>query len=203
MYLYLGKSDIGGGAADDRMVLDHDAVMQHGDSGRCAVGAVFLEGGRGIDDIVAVPLARFPHGVHQGRCLLVDAGRLSVHIGFVLVAVEDLDLVDSLQEESAVAATLAFALDPFRYAPLDVQLEVAKLPFRLDIARSSLHGENAVLYRPSCRAAFDALPLRKVLAVEEEDGIRRDGVGGYYLWLRLPVLGHRRGHGCRFWILLF
>ena len=102
--------------------------------GKWMLGAVLLETRSGIDNIVSIPFARFLAGVHQRRSLLVDTPGLAVRIGFVLVVVENLHFVHALHKHAAVAASLAFADDFGRCAPLEVQLEVAEILFRADAA---------------------------------------------------------------------
>ena len=110
------------------MVLDQDAVVKGGEVGRRLQLSVGMEGRRGPDDIVGLPLAGRAHRVHQRRMLLVDAPRLAVDVGVVSIAVENLDLVACMaragggEEQAAIAPPLPFAADLARDSPLDVEL---------------------------------------------------------------------------------
>ena len=149
--------------------------------------------GRGEDDVVGLPLAGPPRGVHEGNVLLVDAGRLPVDVGGVLPRVEHLHLVQPHQEHAAVAAALALADDLGGGAPLDVELHVAEAPLRGQVAGAGNHGHGAVGDLPP-GLAVASLPLGQVVAVEQHDGVgRRRAVAGaarvHYGRDRLPRLG--------------
>ena len=86
--------------------------------------------------------------------LLVDAARLAVHVGLVVVRIEDLQLVAGVagsgrgEEHAAVAARLAGAGDVRRNPPLEVQLVVREAALRLDVAGRLVDGQDAVGDRP-------------------------------------------------------
>src|SRR5439155_15771637 len=102
---------------------------------------------------------------------------------------EDLDLVAVDEEDAAVAAALAPALDDRRRRELQMKLEVAELVLRADVADPRLGLLLALLL--TLRLGFAllaggdlgvtvlhhpglaALPFREVLAVEEDDRVRR------------------------------
>src|SRR5690606_7881323 len=122
------RTAVFGGAGDDRVVLDQNAVVQHGDARGRKQSSAFGEARRLPDDVIDLPLARRARGVHQRDRLLVDRGRLAIGIGGVAVTVEHLQFVALLQEDAAVAAVLAIeAIGRGRTAPFDVQLDVAEL----------------------------------------------------------------------------
>src|SRR5262249_43562698 len=119
---------------------------------------------------------------------------LAVGIGFALVGIEHLDLVPAHDEEAAVAAILAGALDIYRLQPLYVILRRAELFLADQIACAADHFYVAVLDLPlrlRDLAAVLALavlhPVGEVLAVEEQDG-----VGGRAAGLIMRALGSRR-----------
>src|SRR5262249_34306832 len=93
-------------------------------------------------------------------------------VGPVVVTVQDLNLVGVHQEDTAVAPSLAFALDDGGRGPLDVQLDVAETRTAGDVARSRRDLEVTVLDLPF-RRAIPPAPLREAGAVEQHNGIRR------------------------------
>src|SRR5258708_39586988 len=61
------------------------------------------------NDVVSLPLARRPRSVHQRGILPINRRGLPVGIRLALIGIEDLRLVESLQEDAAVAAVLVFS----------------------------------------------------------------------------------------------
>ena len=118
------ETDIFRSAQDSRVVLQYDAILDNRNTRRNTISTVFLEDRSGIDNIVNIPFTRLAHGICQRRRLFVDASGLSVHVGFVVIAIQNLDFIHVLQEDAAVAASLACAGDVFRYATIDMQLEI-------------------------------------------------------------------------------
>jgi hypothetical protein len=82
---------------------------------------------------VGLPLAGGAAGVDEGDVLLVDSAALAVGVGFVLVGVENLELVAAVDVDAAVAAVLAFAGGDGLHE-LDVDLGGAEGFLRDDIA---------------------------------------------------------------------
>ena len=154
------------------MVLQHHSVLYHGHIRAIEISAILLEDRSRVDDIIYIPLSRLAHGIHQGRCLLVDAACHAVYICLVVIAVQYLHLIHILQEDAAVATSLALALYSLWHTPFDVQLETAKLLFGNDIAFALVHSHDSLLHRPSCLGSTVAVgPGREVLAVKEHNGI--------------------------------
>lgn len=87
--------------------LDHDAVMQYSDVGRAEYLPVFVEVGCGENDVKSLPLSRWSGDVDERHGLLVNRPRLAIGIGEVLIAIQYLQLVHSLNDDAAVAAILA------------------------------------------------------------------------------------------------
>ena len=97
--------------------------------------------------------------------MFVNAAGLSVHVCLVVIAIQHLDFIHVLQEDAAVAASLACTGDVFRYAPFDMQLEVLEFLFCQDVAFLLVYSENAVFYDPFGGAALSVLPSGKVFSV--------------------------------------
>ena len=148
VYYCTGEADILGGAEDFGVVLEKYTVLDYSYIGTIEICAVFFEYGSGVDDVVSVPLAGFAHGVDKRGCLFVKTAGHAVYVCFVVVAVEDLYLIFVLEEHTAVAAALAFALDSFGYSPFEVQLEAAERLTGNDVAFALVYGHNAVFYCP-------------------------------------------------------
>src|SRR5258706_11819044 len=115
------------------VVLHDDAIMDHGEITRLLQLAI-LEAGDVEEDVVYIPLAGLSHGVYQGRIGAVDRSGLAVRVGYVLVAVEDLDLIFVEKYYSAVAAILVSPTRRVRRGPLDMHLAVAYVFDRMDAA---------------------------------------------------------------------
>src|SRR5581483_6023032 len=137
-------------------------------------------------DVVRLPLPRRAHRIDQRRVLSVKSPRLAVGVGVGLVAVQHLHLVAAHDLHATVAAALAGAAGRRRRGPLDVKLAVAERLLRHNVAGLGADDQLAVLHFPARLAALGALPLREVLAVEEDDGVGR-GLAG----LALGALGAR------------
>src|SRR5690606_6069429 len=148
MWFHLGQPDERCGAQNCCAVLDQYAIVQYRDYRLGTVCAIFFERGGSIDNVVGVPFARLPHGIHYGGRLLVDAAGLPIHIRFGPIGVQNLQLIDALQEHAAVSAHLALAVDPFGYTPFDVQLEVTEYPLGLNVAGGFVYRKHSVRYRP-------------------------------------------------------
>ena len=120
-----------------------------------------------------------------------------------------------MHKHAAVAASLAFADDFGRCAPLEVQLEVAEILFRADAAGVRLDGHDPILDLPADGLALLAVyPFanRVVFQPQQNDGVgRRRNHRIVHIRrrndfrLRRPELGHvvrhRRGIGVFFGIL--
>src|SRR5262249_16697506 len=120
------------------VVLYEDSVKEGGDICGGFQRAVGVELRGGPDDVVGLPFAWFASWIGQGNTLLVDAAGLSVHVGVVLVGVEDLELVTGVagagggEKDAAVAACLAGAGDVCGDLPLEMELVVLESTLRLD-----------------------------------------------------------------------
>src|SRR5262245_17500974 len=115
---------VSGRPEDFRVVLDQDAVLEGGDSGFFLDPSVIAEDRRMIDDVVGLPFAGLAAGVYERRVLFVNRAGLTVEVGLVIVRIEHLNLVKSLEEDAAVSASLAFALELGRRGPFDETLRV-------------------------------------------------------------------------------
>src|SRR5579863_3694769 len=195
-------ADIEGLALELKMILDEDAVEEGGAEGRRFERTVVVEGGRGPDDVVDVPLTWLAHGIGERNALLVETAGHAVDVGFVVVGVENLKFVAGVagsergEKDSAVAARLAAAGDVLGDAPLDVELVVLERAFGLDVADAGrfADGEDAVVDVPARGAVIlCGDPLVLILSVEENNGVGgRSGVGRTRCddgGFRLPDLG--------------
>ncbi len=148
------------------IVLDQDAVVEDRHPRRPEQLSVLVEARPVEDDVVGLPLAGLAAGVDERRVLAVERRPSTVGIGLVVVAVEDLDLVDVHQEDAAVAPVLAFALDHGRGRPLDMELAVAEPLLRPD-RRPSWPRPPYIRSRPSiwrarpCRPPSGTGPCRR------------------------------------------
>src|SRR5579859_1990398 len=124
------------------------------------------------DDVVGLPLTRLAGGVDQRGVLAVDRSGLAVEVGFVLIRVEDLQFVPSLQNNSAVAPALAFTAHCSRSRPLDMQLAIPE-GFPGTDAAGPVDSCHSVLDLPAGLAPAFALPLRQITAIKKDDGVGR------------------------------
>ncbi len=112
------------GWGDLLVVDDRQAVLDHGQAGLLGdLVAVALRGVEG--DVVGLPLERRLAGVDAGDDLLVDRAAVVVLEGQA-VRVEDLELVDPLEVDAAVASALPLLVGQVGDVELDVELEVAE-----------------------------------------------------------------------------
>ena len=162
---------VAAGAVELLLVVQHHAVVDDRDRGLAGDFAFGIEQRSFEDHIVGVPLPRLLHGVLQRGPHAVETAGLTVGVGLVVVHVEHLDLVEAMQEEPGVAAALALTLRRIRGGPFEMELEVFELLLGLDVARAFHDLEIAVLDLPRGLAVLAALPLRQVLAVEEDHGV--------------------------------
>ena len=163
----------GGGPERLLVVLHEDPVVEQGDPRRLQELAGRVEPGAAEGDVVGLPLAGRARGVEQGRILAVDRPRLAVGVGLGLVGVEHLDLELAHQEDAAVAAVLAHAGGRVGRGPLDVELDVAELPLRLDRPGPRHRLQVAVGHLPPRGPALGRLPRVEARPVEQDDRILR------------------------------
>ena len=134
------------------MVLHEDSVEENGDVGGSFQGAVQVEDWRLPHDIVALPFAGLAVWIDEGNSLLVNAARLAVDIGLVVVGIEDLQFIAVVagagrgEKDPAVAARLIAAGDICWDAPLDVELIIFEFTPGFDVVdgRGFAYGQNAV-----------------------------------------------------------
>jgi hypothetical protein len=131
------------------------------------------------NDVVDLPLTRRARGVHKGRELTIDGSRLAIGVGFTLVGVEDLDFVETVKKDAAIAAILIFALRRIGLGEFDVKLAVAEGVASVKLAGFRHNFEVTVFYFPFRRIAVFVLPLGKILAVEEDDGVGGRSPGSF------------------------
>jgi hypothetical protein len=179
-------ADVEGLPFELEVVLHQHSVKEDGDIRRGFERSIGVEGGRGPDDVVGLPFAGLAVRIDQRRALFVDAAGLAVDIGFVVVGVEDLQLVSGVagagggEKDAAVAARLAAAGDVLRDSPFDVELVIAEGVFGFDISGGLADGKDAVGDGPfGGGVILSGNPLVKIFAVEEDECVGGSrGVGG-------------------------
>lgn len=149
-------------------VMDHDAVVDHRDprflNESLTVKPRCLE-----DDVIDLPGARRAARVDEWWFLAVDGRRLSIRVRWVVMGVENLDLVSSKEKDSAVAPPLGLAFNPGGGCPFDVELAVAKVLSGLDVA-GAVDFHETVFDFPGGFAVSSG-PLGEVGAVKENNRV--------------------------------
>ena len=177
---------VSAGAFEGGGVLEEDAVTEDGQVAGVDDFAIF-ENGATEDDVVDLEFAGGAEGVGHGRIDAIDGAGKAVGVGGVVVVVEDLHFGPAQEENAAVAAALAGALDGFGRGPFDVELAVAELLLGADVSSFRNALEGPVADDPfSGRGGFAGLGVGLPFgeggggAVEEDDGVGRwlAGLGG-------------------------
>src|SRR5207244_9347536 len=86
--------------------------------------------------------------------------------------IEDVQLVLAHQVDAAVAAALVLVMRRIGLGPLHMQLTVAEGLFGVNVAGPRCDHQDAINALPLRRASLFVLPLREVLAVKEDNGVR-------------------------------
>src|ERR1039457_6826349 len=159
------------------VVLNQNSIVQHGDGARLQHLPLVIETRGMKDNVIGLPFPGLAGDVDKGRILTVHGAGLTVEVGLVLIGVQDLEFVASLNDNAAVAATLTFADDYRRRRPIDMQLAIAERLLRDDAAGPVDRG-HAVLHLPRGPAPALASPLRQVSAIKKHNRVRgrRSGV---------------------------
>src|SRR6266852_2842870 len=139
------------------------------------------------NDVVGLPLARRARRVDLRRELAIDGGGLAVGVGFTFVGVEDLDFVEAVEEDAAVAAVLVRAFGGARLGEFDVQLAIAEGFAGVDVAGFGDDFEISVFYFPLGGRAVFALPLGEIFAVEEDDSVGGRAAGRFLCACRAGI----------------
>src|SRR5690606_12534315 len=176
-----------GGPLDLDMVQYQYPIMDQGDGpGFCLLALFKMR--CVVDDIVGVPLPSGHRGHGQGHILLVEGTYLPVGVGVVVIIVQHLDLVQSVEEYPAVRTALVCPLYLGRGTPFQVQLDTAKVPFGLYVPAAVLYGHTAFRIQDPRGGGgiHGADPLVQIPAIEEYQGITGRGpvgtghhLGGY------------------------
>ena len=101
------KTDILGSTLNNEIVEQKHTILNNGNSWAHAICTILVENRGVVDDIVNIPLAWLAHSICQRHHLLVDATRLTIGVGLVVVVIQNLHLVLILQEYTAIASSLA------------------------------------------------------------------------------------------------
>src|SRR5258705_3651353 len=110
-----------GRAGEFNVVLHEHAVVEGGDTRGPQKFTGSVEARAVKDDVVDLPLPRWARGVQLGRKLAVNGRGLAVGIGFTLIRVEHLHFVNTVQEDTAVAAILILNLRVIWLGELNVE----------------------------------------------------------------------------------
>src|SRR5882762_2535334 len=143
------------------------------------------------DDVVDLPLARRSRGVHLRRKLAVNGRGLAVGIGFTLIRVEHLHLINTVQEDAAVAAILILTLRGIWLGEFNVELAIAEGVLGVELTSFRYDFEIAAFHFPFGGAAVFMLPLGEIFAIEENGCVRRCMASGF-LRAGGSWLDHRR-----------
>ena len=195
VFLIRLESDIGGGPLELDVILNEYAIMNDRHVTWCHHGPILGKAGSAEENVVALPLTWFAARVDERDVLLVNARGLAVRISRIVVRVQDLNLVPSLEKDSAIRATLSFAFDLCGSAPLDVKLAIAEGALRLDVPGRLDHGKSVFGDFPFRRAPIRVLPFGEILPVEQHDrvrGRRRAYSWSYYARYGFPNLRELR-----------
>src|SRR6185369_3998599 len=92
--------------------------------------------------------------------------------------VEDLDFVAvEAEEDTTIAAALAFAVGGSRRGPLDVELAIAEILKRANVAAAFDTFHVAIFGDPLCGRPVHADPLGNIFAVKKHRSVGRRGAG--------------------------
>src|SRR3954451_5830833 len=162
------------------VVLYYHAVESRGHVGRGLDRSVRIKDWSGPHHVIHLPFARLAIGVGQRRTLLVDAGRLPIHVRLIVVGVEDLHFVACItragggQEQSAIPPRLTRPRDILRNSPFEMQLIVLEHALGLDVSSRFVDSDYSVGDVPfsGCGAVLGRNPLVEILSVEQNDRVR-------------------------------
>lgn len=141
--------------------------MDDGDKGGCLEFSVLINR-RLKGDVVAVPFTLRRSGVHNRREHSIKCCSLSVRVGLIAVALENLDFIQTHKKAAAVAAALAIDFPACGDSPLEMELDRTEFVLRLDVRALCDHG--SVLDLPG-RLALAGSPCIQVAAIEKHFGI--------------------------------
>ncbi|MNE44578.1 hypothetical protein D3C80_1388100 [compost metagenome] len=113
--------------------------------------------------------------------MLVKTSRTTIDIGWVVIVVQYLNFIKSLEENATIPSALSFALDELRTLPFNMELKVAEMLGCLDISSSGFYFKRIIGNCPVCIPLF-ALPFAQVLAVKKNNGITWDSLVKCYCW---------------------
>lgn len=178
------------------MMMNQHAVVDDSDISR-ADELLSFETWSNEEYIVGLPLTWLAAPVDQWRILTVYGAGCAVRIGYVVIPVENLNLISPHQEDAAVAAALAFTPHLRRRSPFDVQLTVSEVLPRLDVARPRGYYHCPIFDLPPDWSSIMSRPPRRILTPEENDSVRWRLTGlalgtararSDYPWLRPPSI---------------
>src|SRR5882762_8316979 len=166
-------------AGEFNVVLHEHAIVEGGDASGPQELSGSVEARAVKDDVVDLPLARRSRGVHLRRKLAVNGRGLAVGISFTLIRVEHLHLINTVQEDAAVAAILILAFWGIWLGKFNVKLAIAEGVFGVELTSFRHDFEISVLHFPFRGAGVFVLPLGEIFAVEENGRVRRCMAGSF------------------------
>src|SRR5262249_13733424 len=150
------------------VVLNEYAIMEHSEADRGEEFLRCIKPGRGVDDVIGLPLARRKADIGQRRVLSVNSASGTIGIGCVLERIHHLDFVTiEPKKHTAVAAPLTFTFGGIWRSPFNVQLAIAKILKGANVAAAFYTFHVAIARNPFGRRAVEADPLGEIFAVEQ------------------------------------
>ena len=143
------------------VVLQQHAIAKHGEIAGVQELSVFVNRAA-ENNVINLPLTGLVQRIGQRRIHAVDRAGKTVGIGRIVIVVEHLHLHLPHEEDAAIAATLADALDIGGLRPLDMELAVGKLLLGADITGARHTLQRSVFDHPLRRlgGSLVGLPLR-------------------------------------------
>jgi len=167
-----------GGTSELDIILHEDTIVKNCNAGGRPEIVQVAEAGGGVNDIVGLPLARRERGIHKRRILAIDGSSGTIGVGGALIRIENLDFVAvEAEEDTTIAAALAFAVGGSRRGPLDVELAIAEILKRANVAAAFDTFHVAIFGDPLCGRSVHADPLGNIFAVKKHRCVGRRGAG--------------------------
>lgn len=127
------EDSAGSSARQNDVVMYHDAVLQECHT-RALDNFVALKAWRAEIDVVGLPLKRGQACVGKGRVHAVNRGAVAVGGRLDAIGIEHLNFVAAMHINAAIAFSLPVRVRHVGLAELEVDVRVAELIFRNDIA---------------------------------------------------------------------
>ena len=145
--------------------------MNNGDTG--LLGYFSVHPPRGLkDNVIGLPRPGDLAGIGQRWQMTIHRTRLPIGVSTVIEGVKDLHFILSVDDHSAVAAGPGYPLPPDEGWRIPDEAENLKIILCLDGTGSRCHLHVTIFHLP-CGRLVSVTPLRKVFAVEQNNGIGR------------------------------